>query len=329
MRRDNGGKGYIVGILGKKIYKYAFAIILAGIILNMGFQNYKANNNRYNYIAYDFCNNAIKTIKPGSFFIATADYYVMPMCYFQAVEHKLNDIKYLNLFSLKYRWGIENFIKNYGNIGLSEDYMTNNVINIINNFILKNNIYFSLYMNDLANNTGSYYQRADGIVYKMADKNEYISADIFKNYSYRGIYNLENKIYFDKELISFYSWRMAAQGSDFLNQQRYNEAIDIYKKALYMPVIDYEAHTYYALSMAYAAINDENNQIECLKKAVSRNAADIFYKPFEVLGMIYYNQKLSPEAKEMFEKAIQYGGPNSQELSQYISTINQNLKNMH
>ncbi len=322
------GAYYVMKILNLKRYKYSFMIIFTGIILNMGFQNYKINNNRYDYIAYDFGNNIIKTIKPGSFFIATADYYIMPLCYFQSVEHKINDIKYLNLFSLNYQWGIEDFIKKYGNIGLKKDYLTDNVINIINNFILKDNIYLSLYRNDLENNTNNYYQRADGIVNKMADKNEYISANIFKNYSYRGIYDIKTKIHFDKELISIYSWRMASQGSDFLNQKKYNDAIDIFKKALYMPVIKYEAHTYYALSMAYALVNDEDNQIKCLKEAANINASDVFYRPFEVLGMIYYNQKLGPEAKEMFENAIRYGSPNRQGLEQYISSINQSMGNI-
>lgn len=76
---------------------------------------------------------------------------------------------------------------------------------------------------------------------------------------------------------------------------------------------------YYKLSFIYKDMNDIDNLIKCLKKAIG--AKENFWPAYQELGEIYFNDGYLLIAKEMFEKAVQYGGGNREWLQKSINAI--------
>ncbi len=309
----------VSSILNKKIYKNIFSLILIIILLYTGILHFMANNSRDNFISYDFGNNELITMEPNSFYIPLGDPYVMPISYERMVEHRSGDINVITPYHLSVQWGIDDFIKKYGQINLKEYNFPMNMGNIIAKYFHKNNIYFSYYYYDeLKNYIGNLKLKAKGLLLKVADENEHISANIFKNYSYRGIFNINNNL--DKVLISLYGQQMTKQAKEFYDKKEYSEAIATLKYALLLATDNLTAADIcYYLSMIYKLLNDEDNQIIYLRK--SFKIKEDYYKSYEILGKIYFNEKLWIPAKAMFVKAMQYDNENTGALQQYLNQI--------
>ena len=309
----------VSNILNKKIYKNILLGVSTVILLYTSILHFKANNNRYDFISYDFGNNGLITMEPGSFYIPLGDPYVMPIIYERMVEHRAKDINVITPYRLSIQWGIDNFIKKYGQINLKEYNFPMNMGNIIAKYFHKNNIYFSYYHYDeLKDYIGNLKLKAKGLLLKVADENEYISTNIYKNYSYRGIFDINNNL--DKLLISLYDQQMVKQAKEFYDRQEYPEAITTLKYSLLLAADNLTgADICYYLSMIYKLLNDEDNQIIYLKK--SFKIKEDYYKAYEILGKIYFNEKLWIPAKVMFVKAMQYDNENNAELQQYVNQI--------
>jgi len=315
---------FMLNLLNKKLHKYIFLTALTITILYLGFQHFKTNNGRYDYISYDFGNNILKTIEPGSFYLADGN-YLMPLFYEQSIEHKVENINILNIQVLVTDWGVNDFIKKYGQIYLEPDKAAMDTGNIINKYFPKYNIYFS---SDHSGEMKDYLQnlkmKRKGLLFKVAAADDYIPDYVYKNYSYRGIY--DPKCVNDKLAALYYCYASAAQAFDYMDEKRFKEAIQAFKFSLLFPGNPQRANMYCNIGYSYGQLNDVDSQIEYLKESI--NAQENFYKSYQVLGMIYYNQKKWIMAKDMFEKALHYGSPDIEAIEQQLSLINQNARNM-
>jgi len=188
----------------------------------------------------------------------------------------------------------------------------------VHNYISKNSIYFSYNkFKQIDYNVQNYYFKVKGLLYKVEADNGYTAYDIFKNYSYRGIFNAKNN--YDKSLISLYSERIGKQAFEFFEEKKYEAAIQSFKYALLFPENLQAADFCYDLSFAYKALNDEDNQIKYLRETIKINKD--YRQAYEILGMIYFNESLWPMAKEMLEKAAQYESRDKLAIQQYLSQI--------
>jgi tetratricopeptide (TPR) repeat protein len=164
-----------------------------------------------------------------------------------------------------------------------------------------------------------------GLIKKYLKDDRPMSPEIFKLYSYnRGLYDK----YIDysritSELVMWYPYSMMWQADELLFKNKPDESIQLYKKAILFPFVDEmknnESRIYFNMSFAYKYLNDNDNQIVYLKKTI-KSQKD-YCKAYEVLGMIYYEEKLWPMAKDMFESAIKYGSENKLALQQYINQM--------
>jgi len=308
---------HVMNILDRKIYRYFFAIVLAGVILYSGAVHFKANYNRYNYITYDFGNNALMTLEPNSFYIAEGD-FVMPLSYERMIEHKADNIDIFMLYNLKNKWGIADFIKKYGQIPLDPDNMGMNISNMINKYCGDKNVYFSqddsMYLSGYPISCNF---KGKGLLYKVTAKNDDMPMYIFREYSYRGIFETNNL--YDKVIISNYSKKLARQAIVYLNEKKFYEGIKCLEYSLLFPENHYRADIYYDLSLAYKSVNDEDNQMKYLIKINGEYGSH--WQAYETLGMIYLKNNLRLIAKKMFENAIKYGSPDKASLQQYIANI--------
>ncbi len=306
----------VAGVFIKKIHKNIFLGILIVILLYVLFLHFKINDERYNYLSYDFGSNEIKTIDPGSLYIPASDFYEIPLGYYRNIEHRGNDFNYVNFNSLQTKWGIKDFIKKYGYSNLKEHELTNNTRNIIINFISKGNFYFS-YPNDILGSNSNYVLKAKGLLYKVSVEKDHMPSYIFKIYSYRNIYDV--KSYYDKLIASLYGERMAMQAKDFLKEKNFIEAKKLYDKALIYAEKSDEEHMYFNIAWGYNEMGYEGESMKCLKKSIAMKNDD--WQAYAALGMIYYNEKILPMAEEMFEKAVQYGSDKKELLQTYINAI--------
>ncbi len=301
----------ISGIFIKKVYKGILFVFLIIILLYTGFLQFKTNNNRYNFIAYDFGDNILDTIKPGSFYMAYGDYFIMPITYLRWVEHRARDIKYASIYSLQYMWGIKDFNRKYGDLNMDAQSSANNLINIIRKFSGNNDFYLSNFEEFLKSN---FSHETYGLLYKINSRNENTTDEIYKIYSCRGIYDTNTD--YDKKLVSLYKEKFAEKAYEFFEEKNYTLAIKYFNYALLFPEDSETAHIYYDLSFVYKELNDKDNQIKYLKKTIKTK--ENYYQAYELLGRIYYNEKLWPMAKDMFEEAMKYGSENKTALQQYI-----------
>jgi len=317
---------FILSLAGRKVYKYIFSAVLAAAILYSGYRHFMINNNSRNYIPYDFGNNALMTLEPGSFYLPEGN-YAMSFRYVERVAHNADNINFFMLNNLAYKWGIEDFTKKYGQVYLEPNKPGLNVINIINSYFPKNNIYFSYnYFQQNKNYLPNLQIQAKGLLYKVAAENApVISTGIFRAYEYRGIFGAKSDI--DKTVVSVYGDKLTSQANEFIDEKKYTEAIQALKYALLFPADPLSrVNICCILSYVYQQAKDVDNQINSLKQAI--NIQPDFYKPYEILGMIYYNNKQFRPSEEMFNNAIKYNSPNSHNLEQYLRLMIQNPENI-
>ncbi len=308
------GVYFIIEILKNKKFSLLFISLFVCAILNLGFRSLKANYQRYNYLSYDFGNNELVTMEKDSIYIPFSDFYGMPLSYLQMVEHKTDDFNIYMLYNLSN----QGIAKKFGRDYLKNDKIEINIEDLTERYYGKSNVYFSDYRKELIKNPDKNVTlKIKGLLFKIANINDYIPPWIFKNYAYRGIFNVNND--YDKTLISKYSSQLNNQGYDLLMIKKYDKAIETFKYALLFPDNPYKINTYFNLFTVYKELNDEDNEIKCLKSMVK--IKQDYFKAYEILGMIYYNEKLWIPAKVMFEKAVQYDSENSVTFQQYVNQI--------
>ena len=300
----------------KALKKYAPALFGAAAFF-AACAGFNANNNNRNFLFYDFSNNILKTLTKGCFYLAEGDFFNLTMPYAGAVEKKLDNINYVALYSLMYKWGIDAFAGKYGDMGMQPGHGGDNAVRLINNFSDKTDVYTSIYVKPIENEIGLREQKAKGILYKISRKNEKIQDSIFRLYSYRGIYDA--KTLYDRELAAVYG-----AGMDFMALARYNEndfqgAVNLGEKVLRMPGTSDDAYAHYNLALSYLSLGDNKNALRCLINAMKYQP--VTCSAYEIAGRIYYGASDMPNAKNMFEKAVNCGIADPAEIRKYLARI--------
>jgi len=309
------GACFILGSLHKSIYRLAFISAVACIMLYSGIRHFNINNSRENYIAYDFTDNVFKTMEPGSIYVPINDYYEMPIGYMQMVSHGTNGVDvypgYFYLLKMTVIKAKKNLIKTNDLAATLND--------IVEEQIHRNNIYFSEYFPELFKDNPKNYQiMAKGLVFKVTQENEPApSADVFRTYSYRGIFDVKTD--YDKSLILIYSANINNQAYGFFAEKKYREAEKTYKYALMFPENQLRAGICFHLAMVYNKMQDDGNEVKYLEETIKTDKN--YYNAYDVLGSIYYDEKLWLPAREMYEKAINYGSTNKGALQVRINAM--------
>ncbi len=322
------GACFAMVCIKQRMLKQVLIGLVVATVLFAGIMHFQKNDRRYDYLAYDYGKNILNSMEQGSMYLAEGDHNMMPVYYIQAIEKERPDIKFVPALNLRIKWGINDFINKYGNMPMKENEFGNNMNNVIGVFVRNTGVYRSTYSPFVDKIKIAYNYKQKGLVRKYTLANEQVSPDIYKLYAYdRGTfdryvkYNGEN-LY----LVTWYPETMMLQAFELLLNHRPNEALWVYKKALYFCYTDNmkamsaeTAETYYNMSLAYKELGNENEEINCLKKSIAIKKD--YWVACAALGMIYYNNKILPMAKEMFEKAIQYGSDNRALLQTYIDAI--------
>ncbi len=314
----------ILEFFKQKGFRYIFLTVIFLLILFMGYNNLNKNNSRYDYQAYDYGNNILKTINKDSLYLCEGDYDILP--YIQTIEKQRQDIKLVNVMYLPFKWELDNFIKKYSSISLEVNNPTQNLNNIIT-YYSKNNIdiFESTLSPDVDKLKLGYNFKQIGLLKKYLKNSTPLSSRIFESYSYNhGLYDK----YIDYSarnsgLVMWYPFCMIQQGNDLLSEGNPIGALQLYKKAMFFLFKDVmkenEPIFYYNISVAYKDLNDTDNQIKYLRKAIGKK--ENFWQAYDTLGMVYFRDGILPMAKEMFEKALQYGDNNTALFQTYIDKI--------
>jgi tetratricopeptide (TPR) repeat protein len=316
------GSYYITDMLKTKIYKNIFICFIAILVLYLGYSNFKINDSRENFLSYDFGNNIVKTIEPGSFYFVKSDYFVMPVLYLDRVNHKMNGTIVQPLFTLLFKF--EDFEKKYGFTGFNGVDFNSTVINLFSLIAKTKNVYISGFTNNPDEKIGDFAQRADGLISKLEKVDKHFTDNVFGLYSYRNIY--DKLSIHDKNLIIYYSVKMGELANEYVKANMPYNAIDTYKKALLLPAGNNEGDLYFNLAIAYKGVSDTANEIESLKKVILKQ--NNFWPAYEELGKLYVNTGDLFNARIMFQNALRIYSPNRQILEQYISAINQRIGNI-
>lgn len=311
IRLKKGYKRGVLALLG------IFAVIYCGAV------NFRENDFRNNYLSYDLGNNIIKTLDKGSFYIAGIDSYYMPLLYFQNVLHAAPDIRNFNTGSIQFAWGINDFEKKYGNSGLRENEVMNNLTHVIDTVMDGNTVYFTTYAEIPDKRLAQYSAKVKGILFRISKKGEDIPPGIFDLYSYRGIYGTNSE--YDRDIFYLYEERAAMYADELFLSGNYGGSVKMYNKALLLsekiPDDKFvrKADIYYNLSVDYAYLSDRTDQLRSLLKTIE-NRRD-FWQAYEDAGMIYYRDRNGQAAMEMFQKAVQYGSPDRVQLGKYMAEL--------
>jgi tetratricopeptide (TPR) repeat protein len=318
------GVYFLARLFTWKIYKNTLTATLGVILLWTGFVQFKANYSRYNYIAYDFVNNIIKTIEPGSIYFMKGDYFGMPFIYMDVIEHKTNDIKHQPIFGLQFKWGISDFIKGFKPISFYDPQFNATFVNLINNLKKINNVYIGGLQLNMDDKIGNYSQRVQGLLVRIANDNEYFDPNVFNIYSYRGVY--DNLTLYDKNLVALYRSKMAERALEYAKTNQLDNAIDLYKRVLIMPSDHNDSVYFIDIAIAYKGINNLQNELFYLKKAVISKPD--FWQAYEEMGMVYIKTGNLLNAKIAFQNAINHGSQDGQLLGNYIRAIDKRIENI-
>jgi tetratricopeptide (TPR) repeat protein len=312
------GSYYLLRLLKKKGLKYGFTALLAAAVMAEGLMNFRNNDSSKNYISYDFGNNITKSAASDSVCLLESDYYLMPLVYFSYIEHKINNAQYQSVYSMQYKWGIESCAGKYGAVNLKEGEkeITANVYDVIRALKGKKDVFLAYYVVPLKI-AFDLEQEPQGILYKIVNDGDNYGAGLFDIYSYRGIF--DRKSAYDNNMTNIYGERMAALADEYLGKNDYYEAIKWYKKALDFP-LNSRADRLFNLSVAYKFMMDADNELKYLNMSIMEKPD--FTEAVEALGLICYQIKAYPPAKEMLGKAIELGSGRRDMLNRIIEEIN-------
>jgi hypothetical protein len=307
----------------KKFRNIFIALLICVTIFNL-YDHFKMNNSRNNYLSYDFGNNVVKTIGPNSLYLAEDDKYLMPMLYIQNTQHISNDIQTFSPFEIRYAWQNNSFVQNNELIDPKDKGFIENVTQIISSFIDKKTIYFSSAVKISDQLTSKYKAQINGLLFEIIKSDMITPSEIFKIYSYRGIYDTNSK--YDSDLLYLYGARMAMHADELFLNHNYSDSIQLYHKALLFfekaPSDEFvtKADIYYNLAGDYAYTYDTANQLHSLLKAIECDPK--YWQAYEDAGRIYFVNKNPIAARDMFQKAINNGSSDVEELSNCIIQIN-------
>ncbi len=99
---------------GAKLYLISAAIFLL-LPVSQYLINYYENNQRYNYIAYDYATNTLRTVKEGGVLFTWGDSGAFPLWYLQGVERMREDIDLPHTPHLVFDWYLDSLPRLFAN----------------------------------------------------------------------------------------------------------------------------------------------------------------------------------------------------------------------
>ncbi|MCX8094387.1 MAG: DUF2723 domain-containing protein [Candidatus Goldbacteria bacterium] len=297
-------------------YKKFFFIILSLIILIHIKNNSILNNRAKDFLAYDLAFNIFNTLKENSYYFTEHDMYFFPILYEQTVNKKRNDIKLIPLTFLQFHWGREFIEKKYDYI-ISNLNFPNYYNEIIYQSLKKSDIIYRDFSSDLFDKILkiNYITGYSGLLKTISNRKLSESSLIYKLYTYRGFYSKFAKTDENIELITRYMIFSALHAEKLLDNNRFEEAIQLYNFALLIPVEKLEYLIFYKLSICYNNLKNYDKELYYLNKCIQSKPD--YLLAYERLGIYYYERGLKKEAKKHLENAIRYGSTNTRIIELY------------
>ncbi|MEW6555725.1 MAG: DUF2723 domain-containing protein [Elusimicrobiota bacterium] len=315
--------GYEIFELGK------IKLCLVPVLLILGFQvfsNIKRNNNRYNFVGYDYPVNILKSIaKNGILYLYDeVDETIFTISYLKNVVHKRPDItvidSYNNIFSAKNL--SEKDIKYYSAVNtekIGKPLLLNGLIWTITN--TKKYEFQFFYVQRLAKEYYEYREQEVVARYPYF----YGKFLINNNQKKEGIIELKKALQSGKDLI----WLNNNIGDILRQQKKFDDAFfalshTISLDSSYSPA-------YYNLGLLYLEQQKENKAIECFQNAYQYDSTDKdslgqLSKIYQNKGYKNYTAGKIENAISDYKKAIEYT-PENADIYYNIAVIYSQIQN--
>ncbi len=317
----SAGAYFVFDIAPGRVLKACAAVLIAGLIAFCGYSSFHANDSRANYISYDFGNNALITAAPGSMLLADGDYYVMPLSYLMEIEKKGSGIKYQQLATLSYKWGWEEFNGKYGIMEAAAPGRQVNILDILNYYPGRGGLYLTNYAPALEGKLRGLEQSARGILFRVTPENPVGTADIFAQYSMRGLFRYRSQA--DEWMAPIYGQRMEESAVRLSQRMKFKEALPLYRAVYYMPGPQDRAGACYNMGIVYKFFNDVDNEFFWLNETIKIDKK--FWRAHQEKGILYFKMANLRPAKQSFEEALKYGSENKVMVEEYLNEINRRL----
>jgi hypothetical protein len=221
--------------LKKRIISYALSVFVVLSAAGQGHYASRQYSGRYNYLSYDYGMNILKTLPVGGIYFAASGFDTMPMYYFRYVSGLKPDIKVVNSTFLDFSWGIAEFERTFGSVAMETGRTESNTINAVKILAMSHQC-FCGYGHSTADKTGLAHYQAGITLMAAASDVKHPFYDVFKLYSFRGIYDtmfLSDRD--DFRLISNYAGSLSNYGNDLLRAGMTGSATGAYKRATEFP----------------------------------------------------------------------------------------------
>ncbi|MEW6556709.1 MAG: DUF2723 domain-containing protein [Elusimicrobiota bacterium] len=313
--------GYGIYYISAKFQKFILLFLIIPISLFV--LNYRAQNMRFNFVAYDFARNVFRSLPENSIIISREDIQVFSQWYLQFVEKKRADIAVIAKGLAGSLWFQETLKK----------YKNTTVISLANpetftQFYAMNknrNIYFTNDVEDYEMLGTKFFSYPYWLVFNIKDKkiSGYTGLDFGEIYIIRKL--LKSELYpdfFSQKIVTQYADSLFRTGMFFMKQNKINDAITNFEKAILlkpdMPAV------YFNLGWIYWNMNNfektEYYYKQSIKFYAKMHKDALAYKSFpEVvssiisdwvivhnnLGTVYEKQNKFNDAISEYQKAVQ------------------------
>ncbi len=221
--------------LKRRLISYALPVFVAISAAGQVYYSSIQYSGRDNYLSYDYGMNIIKTIPYGGVYFAASGFDTMPLYYFRYVSVFKPDIRVVNSTFLAFPWGIGEFERTFGQVAMEKGRTESNTVNAVKYLALSSQC-FCGYGHSTADKTGLAHCQAGITLMAAVSDMKHPFYDVFKVYSYRGIYS--TKFLSDGDdfrLISNYAGAMSNYGNDLLRAGMTGSAIGAYTRAIELP----------------------------------------------------------------------------------------------
>lgn len=221
--------------LKKRIISFSLPVFVALSAAGQGYYASSQYSGGDNYLSYDYAMNILKTVPPGGVYFAASGFDTMPLYYFRYVSLFKPYIRVVNSTFLAFPWGIAEFERTFGSVAMEKGGTESNTVNAVKALVMSRQC-FCGYGHSTAEKTGLAYYQAGITLMAAVSAAKHPFYDVFKVYSYRGIY--DPKLLSDRDdfrLISNYAGALSNYGNDLFRADKFREAAAAYEKAIKLP----------------------------------------------------------------------------------------------
>ncbi len=298
-------------------YRIFFFIILIIFIFFQSKNNINSNYRARDFFSYDIAFNLFNTIKNDAYYFTEHDMYFFPILYEQTINKKRLDIKLIPLPFVQFEWAAKRIEKKYEFINISTKNIFNNYYELIRQSLNKTDVIYREFSSDLLDKILKidYIISYSGLLKTISYNKQSESPEIYKLYSFRGLFSNTAQTDENIEIITRYLIFSALHAEKLMSEGRYNDAIELFKFALRIPVEKHEYNIYYNLALCYNAINDSEKELYYLNMCIQSKPDFVF--AHEQLGIYYHKRGFEKEARIFLENAIKYGTTNKKIIDLY------------